>query len=277
MHPPALANCRRKACDEALPSFARWRERLIAAEQGAGWLDECDDAGRFLAVSSELVDALSGTLRGLAGDAPVLEVCAGSGELARSLAFAGVRMQATDVEPVGLGRRPGSDVGHLTNGQVPSGGRDLSVLRMSAQAALRRFRPSVVLGSFVPFDAGVDEVILSCPSVRHYVVLNARIGGSLGSPALWQTSGWQAEPLEAVQPWMLTRHDTWLGPHQPGCSDYQPRGGTDLPAGQPQQPGWSHTDLLRHGEAWHFTRDSTTSPLTNAVARTRLRHSSFLF
>lgn len=196
---------------------------MIAAEQDAGWLAECDDAGRFLAVSRQLVDALADKLRQLAGDGPVLEICAGSGELARALTATGVRVQATDSQ-VGFGRRTGPE--HSTDTAS-------HVLPMSAEAALHHFRPKVVLGVFVPFDAGVDEAVLACPSVQHYVVLNARIGGLLGSSALWQRPGWRAEPLDAVGRWMLTRHDVWMGPvGQPDCSE---------------------PNILQHGEAWHFS------------------------
>ncbi len=198
------------------PCFARWRERLIAAEQGPGWLDECDDAGRFLAVSQELVDTLARALRRFAESGPVLEVCAGSGELARSLAALGVRLQATDAEP-------------------PQGA---AVLRLSARAALHRFQPAVVLGVFAPHDAGVDEAVLACPAVQHYVIVNARIGGSLGSPSLWNAQGWKAEPLDEVRRWVITRHDVWLGP-----------------------AGKNIGEVLQHGEVWHFTRTTAVAPV----------------
>jgi hypothetical protein len=188
--------------------FAQWRERLIAAEQSGSWLDQCDEEGRFLAVSRELVDALAAVLGRLAGDAGVLEVCAGSGHLAPQLLAAGVRMRATDAKP-------------------PT---DSRALHITAPEALRRFQPEVVLGVFVPFDAGVDEAVLGYPSVKHYVVLNARIGGSLGSPVLWNAAQWRAEPLDEVRRWMLTRHDVWLGADHDGVR------------------------LLQHGEAWHLAR-----------------------
>ena len=104
---------------------------------------------------------------------------------------------------------------------------------MSAQAALCHFRPVVVLGVFVPHDAGVDEAVLACPSVQHYVVVNARIGGALGSPSLWTAPGWKSEPLHDVRRWVLTRHDVWLG-----------------------HAGKKDADILQHGEVWHFERSS---------------------
>ncbi len=200
--------------EDSVLSFAQWRARLIAAEASSGWLDECDDAGRFLAISREFVEALAVVLRRLAGDSPVLEVCAGSGALAFWLAALGVHVQATDAEPP----------------------RGSAVLRMSAQAALYQFQPAVVMGVFVPYDAGVDEAVLACPSTQHYVIVNARIGGALGSPSLWTAPGWRSEPLDNVRRWVLTRHDVWLG-----------------------HAGKKDGDLLQHGEVWHFERSSERS------------------
>lgn len=215
MHQSASSSTPQATSGKPLLSFSRWRKRLLAAERGDGWLTECVDEGRFLAVNQELVDALAGELRRVAGSAPILEVCAGSGELARSLKTAGVDVVATDVAPMDSGQ----------------------VLCLSAEEALRRHRPSVVLGAFVPFDAGVDEAVLSWSSVNHYVVLNARIGGVCGSSALWQATGWTAKPLNSAQPWMLTRHDVGLELcHHANCS---------------RQPA-----LMQHGEAWLLSRAS---------------------
>jgi len=215
MQPETLADNQLRPCEAPLPSFAQWRERLIAAEQGTGWLDECIDAGRFLAVSRELADVLSRILHRLAGGDRVLEVCAGSGGLARALVARGVDVEATDADPP----------------------EATTVLRLSAQAALKRFRPKVVLGVFVPHDASVDEAVLACPSVRHYVVVNARLGGALGSASLWKISGWQYEPLDAIRRWVLTRHDVWLG-----------------------SAGMHRDEILQHGEVWHFARASPAPP-----------------
>ena len=215
MQPAALADNQLQAGEAPLPSFAQWRERLIAAEQGTGWLDECIDAGRFLAASRELADALARILRRFAQGGPVLEVCAGSGVLARVLAARGVDVEATDAKPP----------------------EDGTVLRLTAQAALKRFRPQVVLGVFVPHDAGVDEAVLACPSVRHYVIVNARIGGALGSASLRTLPGWRHEPLDDIGRWVLTRHDVWLGP-----------------------VGTHRDEILQHGEVWHFARTPPAPP-----------------
>jgi hypothetical protein len=188
-----------------LPTFESQLDEIARAERGDGWLCACEEQGQFLALTQELVTALAESLRDLDAG-PILEICAGRGELAEAIRATGVHVVATDADP-------------------PA---DAPVTRASAEEALRRFRPAVVLGSFVPVDAGVDELVLGFPSVRHYVVLGARIGGLFGSSVLWQAPGWTAEPLEQVARWMLTRHDVWLGPSEPA--------------------------VLQHGEAWHLRR-----------------------
>lgn len=189
-----------------LETYRSWLTRLAAAEQGDGWLEACDRVGRFLVPCQELVESLAELLARLSDGQPVLEVCAGSGELAAAIVAAGMPIVTVDADPP-----PGS-----------------SVLRMTAAEALEEHRPAVVLGSFVPFDSRVDSAVLDCPSVRHYVALGGRVGGSLGSDDLWTRNGWQREPLAAIQRWMITRNDVWLGP--------------------------TPEDFLGHGEAWLFTR-----------------------
>ena len=111
------------------------RSELVAAEQRKGWLSECADAGRFLAPSRQLVDALATVFRSIGATGHLLEICAGGGEPAEALVSYNVPVVATDAEPP-----PGS-----------------SVLRMSARQALRRYRPAVVLGCFLPIDSGAAE------------------------------------------------------------------------------------------------------------------------
>jgi hypothetical protein len=196
----------------SLPGFDFWLDQVVASEQGDGWLLACEGAGRFLAPCRELVQSLAALLRCLTNGRPILEVCSGGGELAAALRAAGVPILATDASPA-----EGTDVE-----------------RIAAQEALQKYRPGVVLGAFVPSDAGVEPSILNCPSVEHYVVLGARINGAFGASALWQDARWQGSPLGEMTDWMITRHDVWLGRDR-------------LP-------------LLRHGEAWHFQRNPVPDP-----------------
>jgi hypothetical protein len=197
------------SANTTLPTFKSHLDEIVRAEQDDGWLSECERGGHFLLLTQEFVAALSRFL-GQLDAGPVIEVCAGAGELAAALHSAGLDLVATDSDPP-----PGAPVVHA-----------------SADEALHRHCPAVVLGSFVPIDAGVDGLVMDFPSVRHYLVLGARVGGMLGSAALWQNPDWAAEPLEQVGRWMLTRHDVWLPGHPPS--------------------------IVRHGEAWHFHRNESS-------------------
>ncbi len=223
-----------------IPSFDERLAEIAAAEQAEGWLVACEDSERYLVPCRELVAVLAQVLERLAAGGgqrgresfsvssidspkgvavrptrkktpdpfprPVLEVCAGNGKLAEALATENVKVIATDYEPSGGG-----------------------VQRATAEQALRRYSPAVVIGSFVPVDSGVDEAVMAFPSVQHYMVLGARLGGEFGSRALRQACGWRTEPLENVTRWMITRHDVWLG--------------------------LAERPILRHGEAWLLSRN----------------------
>ena len=185
-----------------LPEHDEVVARVGAVEQEEGWLAACEHHGDYLVLTRPLVESLAQFLKQL-GNGRVLEVGGGSGVLAEALDACGVKMIATD---------PGAAVGSM-------------VQRMDGRTALRRFQPRVVLGSFVPFDSKVDEAVLGCSSVTHYLVLNARLGGAMGSEFMWRSRGWTATPLQEISRWMITRHDVWMGKGR---------------------------SLLRHGEAWHM-------------------------
>ncbi len=189
-----------------LPPYARVLAELAEAEQAEGWLARCEDSGRYVVLNGAFVEALAGVLRHLGG-APVLELCAGDGSLAAALRGCGIEVIATDAHP------PAAAPAHVE--------------RLTAAQALQRYRPRVVLGSFVPVDAGVDRLVLGSPHVREYLVLNARLGGEFGAGCLWTHPGWSRAPLGEVASCMVSRHDAWLGSGMP---------------------------TSRHGEAWLFSQ-----------------------
>jgi len=187
-----------------LPTYDQVLAQMADAERSDGWLAACERTGRFLVLNRQFVDGLAHHLSEI-GDGPVVELCAGDGELADALRKRGVDVIATDVDP-------------------PAGA---AVVRADAAEALGRHRPSVVLGSFVPFDAGVDELVSAKSHVDRYVVVNARLGGELASTCLWQGQTWHAVQITDVTRWMVCRHDVWMGPDRP---------------------------ILQHGEAWSLQK-----------------------
>lgn len=195
----------------SLPTHARLLAEVTEAEQAESWLLRCVANDTFLALNVSMVETLAAVLSAL-GDGPVLEVAAGRGELAAALAARKIDVIPTDASP------PTAD--------------GYEVLALDAASAVRRFRPGIVLGSFVPADCGAELHVLSSASVRHFITLNARLGWGYGSSALWQAQGWRRILLEDVTRFMVTRHDVWLGNSRP---------------------------LLQHGEAWLFSRERETS------------------
>jgi hypothetical protein len=183
----------------ALPTYQMLIDDVIRSELYDGWLIRCQEQEIYLELNRELVRNLASVLKKIT-DQTVLEVCAGRGELARVLDSLGTQVLATD------------------KASAP----DLSI-----DKALHLCKSNVVLGCFVPYDSGVDEMVLANSNVEHYIVLNARIGGQLGSDLLWNHPQWKVEPIERVTQWMITRHDVWLGKGQ---------------------------KILTHGEAWHLSR-----------------------
>lgn len=186
-----------------LCTFETAVEKMAAAEHEAGWLAACEEQSIYLLLTERMLAELARFLREI-NEGTAVEICAGAGRLTSALSSRGVEIRATDASP-----------------QHPT------VLSLSAREAIERFRPTVVLGTFVPFDAGADEEVLKDGSVTHYVVLNARIGGQLGSPRLWTHPEWTCNELPSIERWMICRHDVWTG-----------RG----------------RQVKQHGEAWHFRR-----------------------
>lgn len=202
---------------KGLPRYERVVADLVRAERAEGWAARCDAAGRYLVPTEELVTAMV-TLLARLGGGPVVEICAGDGSLTRALRSRGAAVTATDAQP--SSRRP------------------WEVRALTAHEALERYRPRVVIGSFVPVDADVDRHVLADPCVHHYLVFNARIGLGDGAGVPAARPGWSRKPLSELTEWMVTRHDGWLGDHLP---------------------------ILRHGEAWLLSRtgsaaDSSTPP-----------------
>lgn len=187
-----------------LPGFREACRHAARIEYRAGgWLCNCQRRGLYQVLSRELVCAVRAVLTALS-DGSVLEVAAGCGSFAAALSTPRLRVVATD-------SRSG----------------------WPADRALEAFRPGVVVSCFAPADSGVDAAVLACPTVRHYLVLNAACNGLFGSPALRQATGWSGRPVASVTGWMLTRFDTPL---------------------DPLGRRW-----VRHGQAWLFSRRALTA------------------
>jgi len=184
----------------AMPAYDALLRRMAEAEHGPGWFAACVEAGQYLVPSRSLIDTLAAVLGELSsgsggggGSGAIVEVCTGDGTLATALCEHDLEVIATDSHP-------------------PT---DAPVERLDAEAALHRHQPRIVLGSFVPWDAGVNEAVLNSPSVQHYLLLHAMLSERDRIERLAKGDALRARRLPEVERWMLTRHDVWMGPNTP--------------------------------------------------------------
>ncbi len=201
---PQCVNRMTMEIDTLLPSYQSVIDALTEAERSDGWLNHCIEQNVYLMLNQEFITFLTDFLQGL-GCRIIVEVCAGRGELASGLTANGLEVIATDAHPA----------------------PDANVINLPAGKALETFKPDTVLGCFVPHDTGVDEKVLGCSPVKHYIVVNVRLGGLVGSSTLWRHPQWKVEFVPQVARWMVSRHDVWLG---------------------------NNHKILTHGEVWHLYR-----------------------
>jgi hypothetical protein len=164
---------------------------------------------QYLVLNRPFVETLARTVQKLNVD-PIVEVCAGGGALTEALRSGGLTVTATDAAP-------------------PTSAK--SVETCSAAQALQQHQPRLVIGSFVPQNAGIDATVLNHPSVGFYLVLNA----SFNQRPVCQycRADVKAYRLDALMRWMITRHDVWLD------HDREP---------------------LTHGQAWLLAKPSEAIP-----------------
>lgn len=142
----------------------------------------------------EFVDALGAHIRAT-GLAPVLEVGAGRGALARWLRVRGLPTIATD-DGSWLDGRLSWPRG------VPEG-----VERLSYTAALARYRPQLVLCSWMPQGEDWTPAFRACPSVREYLLIGEGPGGFTGTAASFALyRPWRRASLDAIARLGLARH-----------------------------------------------------------------------
>ena len=180
-----------------LPREATLRRVLAACGGGAARLVPLE-WGRVHFVhqfyTREFVSALATHILAT-GLAPVLEVGSGQGELARWLRRHGVPVIATD-DGSWLDGRLSWPRG------VPEG-----VEPLSYSAALARYRPQLVLCSWMPQGEDWTPAFRACTAVREYLLIGEGPGGFTGTAASFApVAPWQETSLEAIARLGIIRH-----------------------------------------------------------------------
>lgn len=153
------------------------------AERADSWHSWCRERNVYVSCTQELVQAVSAALS--CSPSTILEIGAGSGEMASELRKRSIPVMATD--------------------PAAAGGRD--VIPLNARDALVIYKPATVFSSFLPVDAGIEAQILRCASVRRYLYIGPKIMGRVGPDSLWSTPGWIASPLPEVDSCLISRLD----------------------------------------------------------------------
>jgi predicted nicotinamide N-methyase len=155
-------------------------DRALAAlpEQELAWLFEFSPLGPlYFLPTRSFVTALARTLQKL-GARRVLEVAAGDGLLAKSLARAapGLEVIATDsgAWQAARARMTAKERREHARSHVPGLALGADVLKLDAHAAVQKFAPDVVLAAWLPPGQLLDALITS--RVRHVLEIGAGSG-----------------------------------------------------------------------------------------------------
>lgn len=187
--------------DDLLPDDATLRQVLAACGSGAARLTplvwgQQTFIHQFL--TREFVDALAAQFLAAPccyGDAPVLEVGAGRGELARRLRARGVPIVATD------------DGSWLDGRLAWPRGVPLDVEPLSYTEALARTQPALVLCAWMPLAEDWTPAFRACPSVREYVLIGEGPGGCTGAATTFEAPApWVREALPEIARHGFTRN-----------------------------------------------------------------------
>ena len=155
---------------------------LADEERGDGWLAFCERENLYQLPVVEWLDALGEEIAALAPQTP-LEVGAGNGGIGKALQARGVNLVLTD-----------------------PAGRD-GVQALDARNALIAHAPDFVFSCWLPFDSGVERLIIGAKSTRWYLAVVQQGPGYAGSEALWCAPGWSARELSEVNRWSVSRAD----------------------------------------------------------------------
>ena len=187
--------------DDRLPDAATLHQLLAACGSGVAKVTPLAWGRRTFVhqfLTREFVDALAMHLLAAArayGDAPVLEVGAGRGELARRLRARGVPLVATD-DGSWLDGRLGWPCG------VP-----LDVEPLSYSEALARTEPALVLCAWMPLGEDWTPAFRTCPSVCEYLLIGEGPGGCTGAAATFDAPApWIREALPQIARHGFTRN-----------------------------------------------------------------------
>ncbi len=181
--------------EKGIPSYNQAKTFFSSLEHEDGWIDWCIENNIFHFYTKEYSEALSKELnkavqslreepRGLFYLDKIIEIGAGSGLLCRELQRHKADILPTDVKP-----------------------KSKFVEKLSAVEALEKYKPAIVVGAWLPFDANIELKILSYESVKYFFYICQSVNGIAGNEKIWRISGWDVYSLQDADKFSISRYD----------------------------------------------------------------------
>lgn len=88
------------------------------------------------------------------------------------------------------------------------------IIKMDYKEAIKKFKPDLIIASWIPYNKGWTKDFRLCPSVRGYIIIGEPRGGCTGSDNDWKTK-WNVKTLKDVERYGICRtdHDLFYGTH----------------------------------------------------------------
>jgi hypothetical protein len=150
-----------------LPSYEAVKAWFLANEHTMGMFSLLREENIFQFWNTEYIACLASELQSLVGKGLVLEVCAGDGCLTHWLKEHGVNAVATD------------DYSWEKIKQV------FPVEKLDALTAIDRYKPKLVIASWIDYDKSLDLKIIQ-KGVPYFVVIGEGQSGCTGSEEFWE-------------------------------------------------------------------------------------------
>lgn len=181
-------------CPYAYDPESSWRDNAIICRLSV-LAPYCNWFGLDQLLNREFNDALAEEIKKL-GLAPILEVNAGSGDLARSLRQRGIELAA-----VGSGQRPLRKGVSNSDGVPP---------KMGHREAMRKYQPRLVICSWMPQGADWTKDFREDKTIQAYLLIGEEKGKDWA-----EYPGWRSRVLKGPNKWSLCRLDHGVDFDQP--------------------------------------------------------------
>lgn len=203
---------------DRLPTYQEAYEALkekggiLERDTEATWRNICRLNNIYQLWNEEYIGALARVVIELIGCDVALEVCAGDGMLSHWLSEYGVNIRATDNMSWHQQSEIYSNPAYKNHRPIQTHSK---VEELDAISAIRKYRPRMVVASWIGYDSELDcEIIDEKP--EYLILMGEEPGGCTGSPKFWGEWGWEAywrqkgyvqRYLGDVDKWNICRSD----------------------------------------------------------------------